>query len=175
MRALASPSPPHCRPLLHAPQVITATHHVAMQNKVGVDPTGEDARLAFELQSGIRTALRAQPADAAGAAGVAGAARTSSSCSSSSDEGGEVVALDAGAFQELRAAFGVNETAFRASVALEAGRRETTMKMIPTRDAAGKSKAFFFLSPDQVSGLGRIIGPNQPQRAPNEPPPPNAK
>ena len=101
-----------------------ATHHVALSNKVGVEPTGEDLRMAQSLHSGIKDALNGET-------------------------GGDVVALDNELFRQMRSDFGIDRVGFRASVELAAGRKKTDMKMIPTAMASGKSKAFFFLSPDQ--------------------------
>ena len=101
-----------------------ATHHVALANKVGVEPTGEDLRVAQVLHGGLQGAL-------------------------SGETGGSVLAADADLFRQLRQDFGIDPKSFRASVELAAGRKKTDMKMIPTKEASGKSKSFFFLSPDQ--------------------------
>ena len=61
-----------------------------------------------------------------------------------------VSAIEGATFARIRKALGIQEANFFASVALQAGRTESDMKCIPTSQASGKSKAFFFFSPDQV-------------------------
>ena len=109
-----------------------ATHQVALSNKIGEPPTGEDLKMAQALHSGIKEALREDKSVAANAMSV-----------------GQVTALHNKGFRKLREAFAIDEVSFRASVELAAGRLVTDMKMISTGMASGKSKAFFFLSPDQ--------------------------
>jgi len=100
-----------------------ATHHVALSNKVGIEPTGKDLVMAQVLHEGMRGALGGD------------------------ESAGSVTAIDGARFKALREGFAINETAFRASIELQ--RQKTDMKMIPSSEAAGRSKAFFFLSPDQ--------------------------
>jgi len=64
-------------------------------------------------------------------------------------DGVEVKCVDPVLFLRIRQAFGVDEANFYASICLQPGRAETDMTMIGGSEAAGKSGAFFFLSPDQ--------------------------
>ena len=57
--------------------------------------------------------------------------------------------LEAERQRQSRAALGIPEAAFYASLALQEGRKRSDMRSIPVSHASGKSKSFFFLSPDQ--------------------------
>ena len=67
----------------------------------------------------------------------------------SGETDGSILAADADLFRQLRQDFGIDPKSFGASVELAADAKKTDVKMIPTKEASGKSKSFFFLSPDQ--------------------------
>ena len=116
----------HLRPL-H--MLLRGASKVAMENKVGVVPEGELKVVADHLHASIGPALKDAPAPE-------GAVAT-------------VRLLDADAFMSVRRVLGISEASFYASLALQEGRSESNMRSIPVAHASGKSKSFFFLSPDQ--------------------------
>ena len=52
-------------------------------------------------------------------------------------------------FKRVRSAFGVSEREYYAAFGLQEKRTESDLFVIGAKDAAGKSKSFFYLSPDQ--------------------------
>ena len=108
------------------------TAHVHMENKVGVEPTADAQEVALALHSGLRTALERGDR----------VFRKSKSALT-------VSAVNATAFQSVRRAFGISDSAFASSICLQDGRTVSDMKTIPLGMTSGKSASFFFFSPDQ--------------------------
>ena len=110
-------------------------------------PEGETKEVANLLHRGIGPALKRVDATTSTLSQSSGAA--AGAPSSSEDDNSFVTAVDGANFKRVRHAFGISEVNFWASVVLQAGRAESDMKCIPTKEASGKSKAYFFFSPDQ--------------------------
>lgn len=101
---------------------------VADENKVGIAPEGSLRRVVELLHPALGPALR-------------GASPTSPRH--------PVTLIKPSLFAEIRAVLHIPDAAFHASMALQQGRFQSDMRTIPVAQAAGKSRAFFFLSPDQ--------------------------
>ena len=102
---------------------------MATENKVGVVPEGELKLVCDHLHSSLGPALKGSP--------------------TVSDAPATVDLVNADSFARVRRVLGISETSFFASLALQEGRKASDMRSIPVADASGKSKSFFFLSPDQ--------------------------
>ena len=92
----------------------------------------------------LRRRKAAQEHSGGAATGAGGAG------SSTHDAASSVVAIEPQLFRRIRAAFGIDEANLSASISLQPGRTVSNMTMIGGSEAAGKSGAFFFLSPDQA-------------------------
>mmetsp|Transcript_6050 Transcript_6050/g.13336 ORF Transcript_6050/g.13336 Transcript_6050/m.13336 type:complete len:438 (-) Transcript_6050:188-1501(-) len=101
---------------------------VADENKIGVVPEGELRRVVDALHSSLGRALK-------GDAPSGGFPR--------------VTLSHPAVFAEFRKVIGIPDAAFYASLALQSGRERSDMRSIPVSQASGKSRSFFFLSPDQ--------------------------
>ena len=110
------------------------TFKVPLSNKAGAPLTGAAATVGLELHAGLATALGMHPN------------------SDPAAPGGSVRALDAGLFERLRAACGVGERSFRASVCLQDGRTASNMTFIGNAEAAGKSGKPHPIQPRRRSG-----------------------
>ena len=60
---------------------------------------------------------------------------------------GRVAAVDPELFAQVRKTIGITEQSFHASLGLQRGLQESNFAMV---GSAGRSGAYFFLSPDQV-------------------------
>ena len=120
---------------------------VPLHNKVGEPPTGEAARVAKALHSGISSALRAHSADVEALSTVLVPRASYDSMEALTPESsGSVVAIEEALFKRVRASIGIQEGSFHASLALQQGLQDSNFSTIPT---AGKSGAYFFYSPGQ--------------------------
>ncbi|KAL1518831.1 hypothetical protein AB1Y20_003108 [Prymnesium parvum] len=132
---------------------LTGTFKVPLSNKAGEEPKGLYAVLALELHAGLQPALEAAAASPASVgrrqAWWKSPRRAGSSVSRLDAKAAEVEALEPQLFRRIRAAFNVDEVQFQASICLQCGRAKSNMTVIGGSEAAGKSGAFFFLSPDQ--------------------------
>ncbi|KAL3911804.1 MAG: hypothetical protein SGPRY_008558 [Prymnesium sp.] len=141
------------------------TFKVPLANKAGAEPVGICATIAFELHAGLHEALRMDSSFSVSGSHEARSCRSTGSSSTRrltwwrrSSEASHhhpetdatVETLEPELFRRIRAACKVDEANFCASIGLQPGRSRSNMTIIGGGDAAGKSGAFFFLSPDQI-------------------------
>eukprot|EP00966_Prymnesium_polylepis_P312443 7219696-Prymnesium_polylepis.1 len=127
---------------------------VAVDNKIGERPTGSAATVALALHAGISSALRERdistvdgaPPLAIATSGSLPSVRDNSGLPDRSELEGCVVSVEAELFARVRKTIGITEQSFHASLALQERLLESNFAMVPT---AGRSGAYFFLSPDQ--------------------------
>ena len=113
---------------------------VARENRLGVVPTDWLGDVALLLQRGITDTLSAAP-------GTGASTREYPAPSS----GGHTVfrSESPDRFAQVRKALHISETEFFASMALSQGQTQSSMRVISKSMAAGRSNAFFFVSPNQ--------------------------
>ena len=117
-----------------------------MANKVGERPTGIAARVALALHAGISPALRAdQPPNERLSARASTDSLELPDVSEPQPEG-RVTTVDPELCARVRATIGITEQSFHASLGLQRGLQESNFAMV---GSAGRSGAYFFLSPDQ--------------------------
>jgi 1-phosphatidylinositol-4-phosphate 5-kinase len=120
-----------------AKYIVVSASKVAAHNKIGSEPTGWFAEVAMALQRHVAAESRAS------------IGKTPESQGSETPESATFEAPGREFFVRVRAATGFPPARYYAGLGLQEGRSQTSLRVIGASDAAGKSGAFFFLSPDQ--------------------------
>lgn len=116
----------------HAQLLLISSSKVAEENKIGEPPHGWFRDVALALQSGI-----------------AHEHHSSSSSTSGQPAKKDFQAAKPELFARVRAACGIPPARYAATMGLQEGQTDPSLRLVGSSDASGKSGAFFLLSPDQ--------------------------
>lgn len=124
-----------------------ATSNVSTKNKIGTAPTGWYRDVAMLLQEHVAEEGRAAVAVEGRAAPATSA--PSSTPMPSTRPPGVWEAPAENLFKRVRQACGYSPARYYATLGLQDGQKEPTLRLLGASSAAGRSGAFFFLTPDQ--------------------------